>query len=152
MYVTWQSLTIDFCTMKKFLIALSFGLMSLSTQAQEPQNAQCLARMKKGVFKLQSSESVEVIRTSKEYVEVYGDGNSKLFHSITWENDSTYVLTMKRAVNTVPCLKVGEQVRTTIRGCKHDRYATYSVSESCGMSQEVYVKDFMTKVPRTGKQ
>lgn len=109
----------------------------LSAQEVDPD---CLERMRKGVFVVNSDPEIEVIRTSKEYVEVYNHGDSKLFHQITWENDSTYVLTMKRAVNAVGCLQVGQTVRTTIVGCSGDLYMTLSESEFCGDSEEVFRK------------
>ena len=83
---------------------------------------------------------MEVIRTSKEHVEVYNKGNAKLFHAIRWDNDSTFTLTMKRSVNVVTCLKKGAIMKTTITTCSGNRYASKSISVYCGDTEESFVK------------
>ncbi len=119
-------------------ILLLIGL-SAAAQKVEPE---CLSRMKKGVFIPDQEGLMEVIRTSKEHVEVFEGGDSKLFHAIHWENDSTYTLTMKRAVNAITCLKKGEIKKTTITACRGDRYETESISVYCGSSKDSFVKEF----------
>lgn len=82
----------------------------------------------------------EIIRTSKEHVEVFQDGDAKLFMSVEWINSRKYVLTMKRSVNTIGCLDVGERVETTITSCEQDRYECKFVSNRCGSGKAVIIK------------
>ena len=124
--------------MKITVLAIAI-ILGLSASAQEVES-ECLSRMKKGVFIPDQEGVMEVIRTSKEHVEVFNGGDSKLFHSIHWENDSTYTLTMKRAVNAITCLRAGEKMKTTITACSGNHYETESISVYCGSSKDSFVK------------
>jgi len=123
----------------KFILLLPLFVAAASCSAQN-LDPDCLARIRKGVFVPEQAGPMEVIRTGKEYVEVYNEGDAKLFHAIRWDNDSTFTLTMKRSVNVLTCLKKGEIMKTTITTCQGNRYESKSISLYCGDTEESFVK------------
>ena len=122
--------------MQTFLAVL-FGTIMLSFQ----QSDNLYKSFRTGIFTYQNSKTrVKIVRTEDEQIEIYNDGNSKLILGIHWENDSTYVLTHKQAINAPGCLQIGDWIKTTITSAEKNKYSCTYTSNRCGSGESVFIK------------
>lgn len=104
------------------------------------QNQTHFDDLKTGKFTYAENEGeTEIIRTKRKQTEIYNDGKSKLVMKIRWENDTTYVLTLKREVNAPGCLQKGDWIRTTIVKRSGNRYECSSTSKRCGSLAKIVI-------------
>lgn len=105
------------------------------------QNSDQYKSFKTGTFTYLNSESkVKIVRSENEQVEIYNDGESRLILDIHWENDSTYVLTLKQAINAPGCLQIGDWIKTTITSAEKSRYTCTYTSNRCGSGESEFIK------------
>ncbi len=124
-------------TMKHLFTLLALTFLAGSAFAQEARYDD----FKTGTFTYESQEGeVEIIRTKTKQIEIYNDGKSKLITNIKWENDSTYVLTHKKAINAEGCLDKGDWIRTKIISRDGNRYEADFVSNKCGRGTAIFIK------------
>lgn len=91
-------------------------------------------RFKTGVFTyVDVPGNVEIIRTETTQTEILNNGKSKMILKITWENDSTYVLKLKKLVNMPGILRKGDVIVTTIYEADQNSYK-YSYTASGGLT------------------
>jgi hypothetical protein len=125
--------------MVKFFSALFF--ICCLSEAVYSQDSLCLKNMRTGTFTYEGQEGrVEIIRTRKKQVENYNGGKSKIILRIKWVNDSTYVLTFRRAKNAPGCLKEGDTITTRILECDGNSYYCEYSSRRCGGGRITFVK------------
>jgi len=124
--------------MKQVIILTLLTMVLLPVFSQEKID---FARFKTGKFTYETKkEQVEIIRTKKKQIEIFNNGMSKVILKIKWINDSTYVLSLKRAINAPGCLKKGDRVVTTILNASEDRYECFFTSKNCGEGRSVIIK------------
>ena len=118
-----------------FILLISFSVQMFS------QNKMSYDDLKTGKFTYEGMEGeVEIIRTKKKQIEITNGGESKLISKIDWINDSTYVLTLKKMINSPGCLEKGDWIKSTILNRKGDKYECSFTSKKCGDGTAVLVK------------
>lgn len=124
--------------MKGLVISLVFALFIQPAVAQHTSDFQDL---KTGKFTYVGKEGeTEIIRTKRKQVETFNGGKSKLILKIKWMNDSTYILTHKKAINAPGCLQKNDWINVVITRRWGNRFECSCSSENCGQGQIVFVK------------
>lgn len=124
--------------MKYILSIIIFITCSLSIHAQD---SPCLQKMRFGTFEyLNKHEGTTIVRKRNKHIEYSNSGKSKLKLKIEWLNDSTYVLTHKKAVNNSGCLEKGTQIIVKIVSCDGNKYFAKYSSDKCGNGESWFIK------------
>ncbi len=119
-----------------------FLIIACACMQSVAQKVDCLKNHRTGKYTYQSrGQMVEIVRTENEQTEIFNDGKSKLILSVEWLNNSTYLLTLKQAVNSSKgCLSVGDWIKVTIVKCYGKQYSAKYESNKCGAGESVFVK------------
>ena len=124
--------------MKGLIIAM---VCSLFIQPAAAQLASDFHDLKTGKFTYEGKEDdTEIIRAKRRQVEIFNGGKSKLILKIKWMNDSTYILTHKKAINAPGCLQKNDWINVVITRRWGNRFECSCSSENCGQGQIVFVK------------
>lgn len=128
----------NFEAMRCLILILPFLFLAPQLRGQD---STCIQTFKTGTFTYKGKkEEVEVIRTKSTQIERYNGGNSELVLSIDWSSDSSYILTLQRAINAPGCLEKGDTIRTRISRCEKGRLVGRSETEDCGGQEFVMVE------------
>jgi hypothetical protein len=115
--------------MKKALFCLMLALSPMVWS----QDSKCNVDYKTGTF-IYEDPTVKaiIVRTETQQKESWNDGKSFILMKIKWQNDSTYVLTVKKVVNAPGCVKKGTKIWTTIESCDGKKINFSYKTKSCG--------------------
>ena len=114
------------------LLTLNFAF---AQDANDPKAFRTGTFVYKGI-----EDKAKVIRTKKTQTEVFNDGKSKLIMKIKWVDKTSYVLTLKKAINAPGCLKIGDTITATLVKQEGKTFYCKSKSENCGKADVVMIK------------
>ena len=105
------------------------------------QENDCLKNVRDGRFKyVDKLLDVEIVRKKRKHIEYSNGGKSYLKMKIEWPNDSTYVLTLKKAYDWPGCMEKGDQITVNIIECKGNGYFAKYTSDECGIGEGNFIK------------
>ncbi len=125
--------------MKKHMLLLLFVCAGVISFAQESNKYE---KFKTGTFTYAGDaySGTKIVRTKSKQTEIINNGQAKVIMKIKWINDSTYVLTLVKAVNAPGCLKKGDTITTVITSSTGNQYTFRSETANCGGAEATIVK------------
>ena len=124
--------------MKNFFLV---SFLVTSVFYSKAQTKEELQKFHTGTFSYKGMESeVQIIRTKKVQKEIFNKGKSRIIMKIEWLDDSTYVLTVKKIIDSPGCIKKGDKIFATIKSTNGNTYNCAYKSANCGSGETVFIK------------